>query len=136
MVKEKKIIIEDYGEVTKCAIFVHYSINDSKRIEEKKNKLIKFCEDVLKTDNYEIFIEIGSFLKERPVFNSMIKKFENKEFSHLVVLDVGQIYKLSYDMQKTIDLTDYIQSLSVTTICVNEGKIIKSKENLLKDIKK
>lgn len=117
----------NFGEVKKCAIFVHYSINDSKRIEEKKNRLIKFCEDVLKTHNYEIFIEIGSFLEKREVFNSMLKKFESREFSHLVITDVGQIYKLSYDMQKAIDLTDQIQNLNITTVCVDEGRYINAK---------
>ena len=125
----------DFGKVEKCAIFVHYSINDSNRIEEKKNRLIKYCEDVLQTHNYEVFIEIGSFLEEREVFNSMLKKFESGEFSHLVVTDVGQIYKLSYDMQKAIDLTDQIQDLNVTTICVDEQRHIKAK-NKLRDIER
>ena len=110
----------DFREVKKCAIFVHYSINDSKRSEEKKNRLIKFCKDVLETDNYEIFIEIGSFLKDREIFDGMLKRFESGEFSHLVVTDVGQIYKLSYDIQKAQDLTNKIQALNVTTICVDE----------------
>ena len=113
----------DFGEVEKCAIFVHYSINDSNRIEEKKNRLIKYCE------------EIGSFLEERAVFNSMLKRFESGEFSHLVVTDVGQIYKLSYDMQKAIDLTDQIQDLNVTTICVDEERHIKAK-NKLRDVER
>ena len=30
----------------------------------------------MKTDNYEIFIEIGSFLKKRPVFEEMLAKFK------------------------------------------------------------
>lgn len=122
----------DFGEVKKCAIFVHYSINDSKRIEEKKNKLIRFCQEVLETNNYEIFIEIGSFLKDREVFDNMLKRFETGEFSHLVITDVGQIYKLSYDMQKAQDLTNKIQSLNVTTICVDEKMFIEGKKGLLK----
>lgn len=124
----------DFGEVKKCAIFVHYSINDSKRIEEKKNRLIKFCKDVLETDNYEIFIEIGSFLKDREIFDGMLKRFESGEFSHLVVTDVGQIYKLSYDIQKAQDLTNKIQALNVTTICVDEKMFIEGKEGLLKEM--
>ncbi|MCI8310130.1 hypothetical protein [uncultured Clostridium sp.] len=124
----------DFREVKKCAIFVHYSINDSKRSEEKKNRLIKFCKDVLETDNYEIFIEIGSFLKDREIFDGMLKRFESGEFSHLVVTDVGQIYKLSYDIQKAQDLTNKIQALNVTTICVDEKMFIEGKEGLLKEM--
>lgn len=128
--EEEKV---DFGEVKKCAIFVHYSIDDIKRVEEKKNRLIKFCEDILKTSNYEIFIEIGSFLKDRKVFDDMMKKFENGEFSHLVVIDVGQIYRLSYDMQKALDLTDKIQSLNVTIICVDDERVIEGKRRLDKE---
>lgn len=116
-----------FGKVKKCAIFVHYSINDSKRIEEKKNRLIQFCEDVLQTQNYELFIEIGSFLGEREIFNSMLKRFESGEFSHLVVTNVSQIYKLSYDMEKTLKLTNKIQNLNITTICVDEERFINAR---------
>lgn len=116
-----------FGKVKKCAIFVHYSINDSKRIEEKKNRLIQFCEDVLQSQNYELFIEIGSFLGEREIFNSMLKRFESGEFSHLVVTNVSQIYKLSYDMEKTLKLTNKIQNLNITTICVDEERFINAR---------
>lgn len=127
MLEVKKKTKLDFGEVKKCAIFVHYSINDSKRIEEKKNRLIQFCEDVLQTQNYELFIEIGSFLGEREIFNSMLKRFESGEFSHLVVTNVGQIYKLSYDMKETLKLTDKIQNLNITTICVDEERFINAR---------
>ena len=123
----------DFGEVKKCAIFVHYSINVPKRIEEKKSRLIKFCQEVLETNNYEIFVEIGSFLEDREVFENMLKRFETGEFSHLVVTDVGQIYNLIYDMRKALDLTNKIQDLNVTTICVDEKKTIKSRDSLLKN---
>lgn len=132
--KEETQMKVDFGNVKKCAVFVHYSINDSKRIEEMKNRLIAFCQDVLETNNYEIFIEIGSFLGNREIFDDMIKRFESGEFSHLVVTNVGQIYKLSYDMQKAIDLTNKIQDLNVTTICVDEKRVIESREKLLKSL--
>lgn len=132
--KEETQMKVDFGNVKKCAVFVHYSINDSKRIEEMKNRLIAFCQDVLETNNYEIFIEIGSFLGNREIFDNMIKRFESGEFSHLVVTNVGQIYKLSYDMQKAIDLTNKIQDLNVTTICVDEKRVIESREKLLKSL--
>lgn len=132
--KEETQMKVDFGNVKKCAVFVHYSINDSKRIEEMKNRLIAFCQDVLETNNYEIFIEIGSFLGNREIFDNMMKRFESGEFSHLVVTNVGQIYKLSYDMQKAIDLTNKIQDLNVTTICVDEKRVIESREKLLKSL--
>ena len=64
----------------------------------------------------------------------MLKRFESGEFSHLVVTDVGQIYKLSYDIQKAQDLTNKIQALNVTTICVDEKMFIEGKEGLLKEM--
>lgn len=91
-----------------------------------KNRLITFCKNTLQTDNYELFIEIGSFLGERELFNNMLERFEKREFSNLLVTNVGQIYRLNYDMQKALDLTNKIQDLNVTTICVDENKVIKS----------
>lgn len=86
----------------------------------------------MKTDNYEIFIEIGSFLKKRPVFEEMLAKFKQKEYSNLVIANIGQIYKLSYDMQKAIDLSNEIQQMNINIICVDERKMIEGIDNALK----
>lgn len=116
----------------KTAIFIHYSIDDSKRIEEIKTRLITFCKEEMKTDNYEIFIEIGSFLKERPVFEEMLAKFKQKEYSNLVIANIGQIYKLSYDVQKAIDLSNEIKQMNINIICVDERKMIEGIDNGIK----
>lgn len=108
----------------KCAIFVHYIINDYERIEKKKNKLIQFCEDILKTSNYEIFIKISSFLGRREVFNNMLKRFERGEFSHLVVTNIEQIFRFKYNPTKAQYLISKIQRMNVMTICVEDGQYI------------
>lgn len=41
--KEETQMKVDFGNVKKCAVFVHYSINDSKRIEEMKNSILPRC---------------------------------------------------------------------------------------------
>lgn len=120
----------DFGDVKKCAIFVHYSIDDVSRVEQMKKRLEEFCKETLKCDNYEFFIEIGSFEGERTVFNEMLNKFNKQEFSHLLVTNIGQIYKLTYDMNKAIDLTDKIQAMNVTIISVDEKRIIEGIEKL------
>lgn len=125
---------EYFGKIKKCAIFIHYSINDVKRIEEKTNRLKTFCENTLGTNNYEIFTEIGSFLEYRPIFESMLKRFEIKEFSHLIVTDIGQIYKLSYDMDKALELVDKIQNMNVTILSVDENRVVEGRETLEEEI--
>jgi len=119
-----------FGNIKKCAIFVHYSINDIDNIEKKRTKLVNFCTETLKCDDYEVFIEIGSFEGERKIFDDMLSEFEKGAYSHLIVEDIGQIYKLSYDIQKAVDLTDKIQAMNVTIISVNENRIIEGIESL------
>ena len=87
----------------------------------------------MQTTDYEVFIEIGSFLEERKVFNDMLEKFKNGEFSHLIVTEVGQIYKLSYSIKKAMQLTTKIQHMNVTTICVDEGRCINAISNISKE---
>lgn len=128
---EEADIEKVFGKVRKCAIFIHSSIDNKEYIARLQERLEKFCQKTLATKEYEIFLEIGSFLGERDVFENMLKRFKTEEFSHLIVVNIGQIYKLSYDMNKAIELVDRIQDMNVTIVSVDEKRVVESKKQII-----
>lgn len=88
----------------KCALYCRYSIDNKEMIEKQKNELIKYCKEYLEIMNYELFVEIGSVDKKRPVFDELMKRIRNKEFTDLLVQHPNRIYRAEYDKRKFDDI--------------------------------
>lgn len=99
-----------------CAIYNRHSVNDPKRLAEMRGTLLTYCKDILGISDYVLFEEVGSCLEKRDVFDDMVTRIENGEFTDLLVNHIDRIFKPAYDKTHFIELADRIQSKAVIHI--------------------
>lgn len=87
----------------RCAIYNRYSVNAPEILEQKREELITYCEDSLGIPEHELFEEVGSCLEKREVFDQMMERIENNEFSDVLVCHIDRIYKPGYDPNELVD---------------------------------
>jgi len=97
----------------KCAIYNRYSTEVQKeRLENTKEKLIKYCKEILNIDDYVIFEEIASVNDKRNKFNEMIARIHKNEFTDLLVNDFRRI---AYPKEKfkpiVLDICGYVDNI-------------------------
>lgn len=92
----------------RCAIYNRYSVNAPEMLETKRGKLVTYCENNLGIADHEFFEEVGSVLEKREVFDDMVSRIENGEFSDLLVCNIDRLYKPSYDISKFIEIVGAI----------------------------
>ena len=97
----------------RCAIYNRYSVNATEILEQKREELITYCEESLGIPEHELFEEVGSCLDKREVFDQMMARIENKEFSDVLVFNIDRIYKLGYDHEKLAEYVDRIRAKAV-----------------------
>ena len=84
----------------RCAIYNRYSVNAPQILEKKRDELISYCENDLGIPDHELFEEVGSVLEEREVFDQMMARIENGEFTDLVVYSIDRLFKPAYSTAK------------------------------------
>ena len=97
----------------RCAIYNRYSVNAPQILEKKRDELISYCENDLGILNHELFEEVGSVLEEREVFDQMMARIEQNEFSDVLVCHIDRIYKPGYDPEKLAEYVDRIRAKAV-----------------------
>lgn len=97
----------------RCAIYNRYSVNAPQILEKKRDELISYCENDLGIPNHELFEEVGSVLEEREVFDQMMARIEQNEFSDVLVCHIDRIYKPGYDPEKLAEYVDRIRAKAV-----------------------
>ena len=97
----------------RCAIYNRYSVNAPQIVEKKRDELISYCENDLGIPNHELFEEVGSVLEEREVFDQMMARIEQNEFSDVLVCHIDRIYKPGYDPEKLAEYVDRIRAKAV-----------------------
>jgi DNA invertase Pin-like site-specific DNA recombinase len=100
----------------KCAIYARVS-TEEQSYEQQIDACSKFCE-IKGWDSYEIFKEVQSSVKERPVWNDLLKRARQGEFNAIVVYRLDRAWRSS--RQFIMDF-DNLQSLGITVISVMEG---------------
>jgi DNA invertase Pin-like site-specific DNA recombinase len=100
----------------KVAIYVRVS-TEKQSYEQQIEPCINFCK-MKGWDGYEIFKEIESSTKERPVFNDMMKRTRNGEFKFIIVWRFDRAWRSS--RQFIMDF-DNLQNLGIYVISVMEG---------------
>lgn len=93
----------------RCAIYNRYSVNVPEILEQKREELITYCEDSLGIPEHELFEEVGSCLEKREVFDQMMERIEQNEFSDLLVLHTDRLYKPAYDCKKHTEIISRIK---------------------------
>ncbi|MBQ2378614.1 MAG: recombinase family protein [Clostridia bacterium] len=97
----------------RCAIYNRYSVNAPQILDKKRDELISYCENDLGIPNHELFEEVGSVLEEREVFDQMMARIEQNEFSDVLVCHIDRIYKPGYDPEKLAEYVDRIRAKAV-----------------------
>ena len=97
----------------RCAIYNRYSVDAPQILEKKRDELISYCENDLGIPNHELFEEVGSVLEEREVFDQMMARIEQNEFSDVLVCHIDRIYKPRYDPEKLAEYVDRIRAKAV-----------------------
>ena len=97
----------------RCAIYNRYSVDAPQILEKKRDELISYCENDLGIPNHELFEEFGSVLEEREVFDQMMARIEQNEFSDVLVCHIDRIYKPRYDPEKLAEYVDRIRAKAV-----------------------
>ena len=97
----------------RCAIYNRYSVNAPQILKKKRDELISYCENDLGIPNHELFEEVGSVLEEREVFDQMMARIEQNEFSDVLVCHIDRIYKPGDDPEKLAEYVDRIRAKAV-----------------------
>ena len=97
----------------RCAIYNRYSVNAPQILEEKRDELVSYCENDLGIPDHELLEEVGSVLEEREVFDQMMARIEQNEFSDVLVCHIDRIYKPGYDPEKLAEYVDRIRAKAV-----------------------
>ena len=97
----------------RCAIYNRYSVNAPQILEKKRDELISYCENNLGIPDHELFEEVGSVLEERKVFDQMMARIEQNEFSDVLVCHIDRIYKPGYDPERLAEYVDRIRAKAV-----------------------
>ena len=109
----------------KCAIYNRYSVEASERLAETRGKLIAYCQENLGISDYELFEEIGSVLKKREVFEDMLDRINQGEFTDLLVCQLDRLYKPAYDLDKFVEIIEALQEKVTVHISEDDKAIAK-----------
>lgn len=107
----------------KCAIYNRYSVEAPERLAEMRDKLIAYCQENLGVSDYELFEEIGSVLKKRDVFEDMLDRINQGEFTDLLVCQLDRLYKPAYDFDRFVEIIEALQE-KVTIHISDDDKTI------------
>lgn len=117
----------------RIAAYIFYSINDTKRVEEHKQSIIKFAEEQLNISKTKIdfYIDISPRNK-RVQINKLMEKIEQKEYDILLLYHCSHLHKVrgrnyfeqSLEMNKLVDIRDKILDNGVKIYSVKENKSI------------
>ena len=100
----------------KVAIYVRVS-TEEQSYEQQIEPCINFCK-YKGFENTEIFKEVGSTRKDRPVFRDMLKRVKKGEFSHVLVWKLDRAWRSSREFIMDFDM---LQSRGIYVISVIEG---------------
>jgi len=106
-------IINPFDEEKKsrrCAIYNRHSIDDSERLAEVRGTLITYCVKNLGITDYVLFEEVGSVLDNRTVFDGLMARIKNGEFSDLLVNHIDRIFKPAYDPEMFVSIIGEISA--------------------------
>ena len=109
----------------KCAIYNRYSVEAPERLAEMRDKLIAYCQKNLGVSDYELFEEIGSVLKKREVFEDMLDRINQGEFTDLLVCQLDRLYKPAYDLDKFVEIIEALQEKVTVHISEDDKAIAK-----------
>lgn len=107
----------------KCAIYNRYSVEAPERLAEMWDKLIGYCQENLDVSDYELFEERGSVLDKREVFEDMLDRINQGEFTDLLVCQLDRLYKPAYDFDKFVEIIEALQE-KVTIHISDDDKTI------------
>ncbi|MBQ8848765.1 MAG: recombinase family protein [Clostridia bacterium] len=93
----------------KCAIYNRYSVDVPERLAEMRGKLIAYCQENLGVSDYNLFEEIGSVLEKRDVFDDMLDRINQGEFTDLLVYQLDRLYKPAYNFDKFVEIIETLQ---------------------------
>ena len=93
----------------KCAIYNRYSVEAPERLAEMRDKLIGYCQENLDVSDYELFEERGSVLDKREVFEYMLDRINQGEFTVLLVCQLDRLYKPAYDFDRFVEIIEALQ---------------------------
>ena len=74
-----------------------------------RDKLIGYCQENLDISDYELFEERGSVLDKREVFEDMLDRINQGEFTDLLVCQLDRLYKPAYDLDKFVEIIEALQ---------------------------
>lgn len=109
----------------KCAIYNRYSVEASERLAETRGKLIAYCQENLGISDYVLFEEIGSVLEKREVFEDMLDRINQGEFTDLLVCQFDRLYKPAYDLDKFVEIIEALQEKVTVHISEDDKAIAK-----------
>ena len=107
----------------KCAIYNRYSVEAPERLAEMRDKLIGYCQENLDVSDYELFEERGSVLDKREVFEDMLDRINQGEFTDLLVCQLDRLYKPAYDFDRFVEIIEALQE-KVTIHISDDDKTI------------
>lgn len=99
----------------KTAIYVRVS-TDTQDYEQQIDACTRYCE--IKKWEYEVFKEVESSIKDRPIWNLVILKARQGEFNNIVVFRLDRAWRNS--RQFIMDF-DNLSSKDINVISVMEG---------------
>jgi site-specific DNA recombinase len=100
----------------KVAIYCRVSTDDQE-LEQQVEKCINYCK-LKDWNNYDVFKEIKSSVKDRPVFKEVLKLCREHQYTHLVVFRLDRAWRRSRDFIMDFDS---LQSNGITIVSVMEG---------------
>lgn len=106
----------------KCVIYNKLSNSNYETLQLQRDELIKYCKDKLKIKDYDIYDEAST---DKNQFNEMMKKIDEKEFTDILVSDLYNIYRISYNDEKFGNTIDKILSSNIKLHCI-EGDVNKN----------
>ena len=100
----------------KVAIYVRVSTEDQ-ALEQQLNSCVKFCE-YKGWNDYEIFKEIESSTKVRPIFEEMLREAKEGKFNAIILFRFDRAWRST--RQFIMDF-DTLQNRGINLISVSEG---------------
>ena len=109
----------------KCAIYNRYSVDVPERLAEIRGMLIAYCQEKLDIGDYDIFEETGSVKEKREVFEDMLDRINQGEFTDLLVCHLDRLYKPTYDFDKFVEIIEALQEKVTVHVSENDKAIAK-----------
>ena len=109
----------------KCAIYNRYSVEAPERLAEMRDKLIGYCQENLDVSDYELFEERGSVLDKREVFEYMLDRINQGEFTVLLVCQLDRLYKPAYDFDRFVEIIEALQEKVTVHVSEDDKAIAK-----------